>query len=320
MKVKVSSHINNIGRALRKHSPEILMFAGMATAVTSTVLACKATLRAEDIIFDMHEEVGVNCPDGEVKKVKFRAYCQVAKEYAVPAMTMAAAFGMIFAGNATQRKRYAELAAAYTGLNQAYIAYRKAVREKFGADVDRELLTGATTETMTEIGEDGKKTKKKILVADPNAMYSPYARFFDESSKYWEKDPQMNLDFLMRQQHYWNDYLRRHGHVYFNDVLRSLDIPESSWTNAGWVYDKTNPNIDSEIDFGIFSNIYRPKVRDFVNGYEPVIILDFNVDGDISYLLAKTEAKSFKFEKLPMNYRKTPGGKLIPLEGSDDNA
>ena len=34
------------------------------------------------------------------------------------------------------------------------------------------------------------------------------------------------------------------------------------------------------MDFGLF-DIYKAKARDFVNGYEPAIILDFNVVGDI---------------------------------------
>ena len=34
------------------------------------------------------------------------------------------------------------------------------------------------------------------------------------------------------------------------------------------------------VDFGIY-DINKPKNRDFVNGYERTILLDFNVDGDI---------------------------------------
>ena len=47
---------------------------------------------------------------------------------------------------------------------------------------------------------------------------------------------------------------------------------------VGWVYDEKNQNGDNYVDFGIF-DIYSPKARDFVNGLEKVIVLDFNVDG-----------------------------------------
>ena len=36
------------GMKLKKHSPEILMGLGIAGTVTSTVLACKATLKIDD--------------------------------------------------------------------------------------------------------------------------------------------------------------------------------------------------------------------------------------------------------------------------------
>ena len=49
------------------------------------------------------------------------------------------------------------------------------------------------------------------------------------------------------------------------------------------VYDPKNPDHegDNYVDFGIY-DIYREKARDFVNGRERVILLDFNVDGDIT--------------------------------------
>ena len=49
---------------------------------------------------------------------------------------------------------------------------------------------------------------------------------------------------------------------------------------VGWVYDEDNPLGDNYVDFGIY-DINREKTIDFVNGYERVILLDFNVDGNI---------------------------------------
>ena len=49
---------------------------------------------------------------------------------------------------------------------------------------------------------------------------------------------------------------------------------------VGWVYDENNEVGDNYVDFGIY-DINKPKARDFVNGYEKVIVLDFNVDGNI---------------------------------------
>ena len=53
---------------------------------------------------------------------------------------------------------------------------------------------------------------------------------------------------------------------------------------VGWVYDEANTFGDNFVDFGIFDTT-RSKARDFVNGYEKVIVLDFNVDGYILDLI-----------------------------------
>ena len=47
--------------------------------------------------------------------------------------------------------------------------------------------------------------------------------------------------------------------------------------SVGWIYDKNN---EYKVDFGIYDT-HKAANRDFVNGYERTILLDFNVDGDI---------------------------------------
>ena len=87
--------------------------------------------------------------------------------------------------------------------------------------------------------------------------------------------------FLNQQQNYANDKLRRQGYLFPNDVYDMLGIPKcKEGQTHGWVYDEKNPIGDNFVDFGIY-NISRRKNRDFVNGYEKVILLDFNHDGNI---------------------------------------
>ena len=47
---KVTRGLNKAGFQLKKHSPEILIVAGVAGAVTSAVMACKATTKLNDIL------------------------------------------------------------------------------------------------------------------------------------------------------------------------------------------------------------------------------------------------------------------------------
>ena len=73
--------------------------------------------------------------------------------------------------------------------------------------------------------------------------------------------------------------------MFLNEVYDLLGIQRSKAGNiVGWIYDEKNPVGDNFVDFGIY-DINRPKNRDFVNGYERTIILDFNVDGDILSLM-----------------------------------
>ena len=74
-----------------------------------------------------------------------------------------------------------------------------------------------------------------------------------------------------------NDKLHAHGHLFLNEVYDMLDIPRSKAGQVvGWVHTKEKP---AYVDFGIFET-YK-KNRDFVNGYERCILLDFNVTGNI---------------------------------------
>lgn len=107
---------------------------------------------------------------------------------------------------------------------------------------------------------------------------SPYARWFDDKSIAWSKDPENNKFFLLRQQDYANEKLKMRGYLFLNDIYDMLGIPRSKAGQVvGWIYDPTDATRDSYVDFGIF-NI---RNRDFVNEYEGCLLLDFNVDGPI---------------------------------------
>ena len=53
---------------------------------------------------------------------------------------------------------------------------------------------------------------------------------------------------------------------------------------VGWIYDKKNPIGDNYVDFGIYDT-NKEANRNFVNGYERTILLDFNVEGNILELM-----------------------------------
>lgn len=290
--------LSRLGLKLKKHSPEILMVTGTIGVVTSAVMACKATLKVNDILEETkqdvdkingvleNEEYADKYSEEDSKKDLVIVYVQtgikLAKLYAPSVILGTLSLGAMITSNNILRKRNVALAAAYTVLDKGFKDYRKNVVERFGEKIDKELkhnIKAKTFETVT-VDENGKekKTKEEVDICDE---ISDFARFFDEGSRYFTKDPEYNLMFLKNQERYANDKLKAKGYLFLNDVYRMLDIPETKAGQiVGWIYDEKCPNGDNYVDFGIY-NTNREKSRDFVNGYEKVILLDFNVDGNI---------------------------------------
>ena len=166
------------------------------------------------------------------------------------------------------------LTAAYAAVDEAFKRYRERVVEKYGEEEDRNLRY--ESEEIEYIDEKGK-TKKVLRASDENE-HSMYARFFDEYSPSWSKEPEYNYVFLRCQQNWANDMLRARGHLFLNEVYDMLGINRSrAGSVVGWLIGDEG---DNQIDFGIFDP-NNESARDFVNGREGSILLDFNVDGVI---------------------------------------
>lgn len=301
----VSSSFNKMGFQLKKHSPEILVVAGVVGVVASAVMACKATTKVSEILEKTKEDINSihDCANNEsmaneytsedAKKDLAIVYVQtgikLAKLYAPAVALGVLSLGSILASNNILRKRNVALAAAYATVDKGFKEYRNRVVERFGEEVDRELRHNIKAKKIEKIviGEDGKekKVKETIQVAEDPNTYSDYARFFDDGCTGWEKDSEYNLMFLRAQQQYANDKLRANGHLFLNEIYDMLGIPRTKAGQVvGWVYDAKNPIGDNYVDFGIY-DIHRETVRNFVNGYERTILLDFNVDGNILDLM-----------------------------------
>lgn len=283
----------------KKHSPEILMVTGVIGVVASTVLACKATLKAEDIIDEAKEKIdNIKLAKETFEEEKYSqedynkdmtvTYVQTgaafAKLYAPAVLLGTASIACIIGSHGIMRKRNIALMAAYKALDQSFSDYRKRVVEEFGSEKDRLLKNGIRKEVVVveETDEKGKTKSKTIEVdaLDPNGV-SQYAKFFDEGCSQWSKSPEYNLTYLRCQQNYANDLLKSRGHVFLNEVYDMIGVPRTkAGAIVGWVLGAG----DDYIDFGIFDG-ESAATRDFVNGYERSILLDFNVDGVIYDLI-----------------------------------
>ena len=295
---KITSAAHKALFKVKKHSPEILITAGVIGTVASAVMACKATTKLSDILEDSKEQINQvhnfledeRIPESQYSKedsnkdlaiIYAQTGIKLVKLYAPAVALGALSITGIVASNNILRKRNIALAAAYTTVDKTFKRYRNNVIDRFGEKIDKELRYGIKAREIEEIvvDDDGneKTVKKTVEAADPVSMYSDYAKIYDAGCNGWIKDAEFNLMFLRHTQAQANDILKRRGYLFLNEVYDMLGFQRTKAGQVmGWIYDEENPIGDNFVDFGIY-NTDIEKARDFVNGIERVIILDFNV-------------------------------------------
>ena len=298
-KTEIMKSVNGVASKtvmkLKKHSPEILVMAGIVGTVVSAVLACKATTKVAEILDEtkgtldtIHEGMETGAINGQEyttedgKKDTVVVYAQtgmkLAKLYAPAIILGTLSITSILASNNILRKRNVVLGAAYAAIDKSFKEYRGRVIERFGEQVDTELKYGIKAKKFEEIEVDPetgkeKKVKKTVMVADPN-LQSDYAVYFDSKSRHYETNPDYNRMFLKAQQAFANDKLQTRGHLFLNEVLDDLDLPR---TPAGQIVGWTKDGPDGYVNFRIVE-----VERETEDGrHEPALLLDFNVEGNI---------------------------------------
>lgn len=301
------------GAKLQKHSPEILLVAGITGAVVSTVMACRATMKVDDILDETkdtvtkihetaeNEEYADRYTEEDAKKDLTIAYTQagvkLVKLYAPAVGLGALSIVSILASNNILHKRNVALAAAYATIDQSFKDYRSNVVERFGEKIDHELRYNIKAKEIEEttVDENGNETTttKTVMAVDDPTRISGYARYFERYTRddegdtvinpYWEDSPEYNLMFLKSEEKYWNDILRaRKGRpVFLNEVYKRLGIPVSKAGQiVGWTYNPNDPSLDNFISFGLYDDGPQ-KYSDYLYGNDDGILLDFNVQGNV---------------------------------------
>ncbi len=293
---KLQKAVAVAGARLEKAAPTIFVVTGVVGLIGAGILACRSTLKVEGIVDKAKEqldEVHFCESDEEMEYSPKDAQHDKAIVYARTGLALAKLYGpsillgtgsviLILSSHRIMEQRNSALIGAYEMVAAGFEQYRNHIREEYGEDADRKALYGLSTEKIEVEKEDksGKKRKGKedIEVFDPNSI-SRYAVFFDECSTQWEPDPEYNKAFIIGMQNTANDLLHANGYLFLNTVYRLLGLPETSEGQlVGWIIGKG----DDFVDFGIYDNAYmRTEKREFINGFEPSILLDFNVDGVI---------------------------------------
>ena len=283
------------GLVVKKYSPEILMVTGVISVVGSTVMACRATLKLDEVLENSSETIEkieatrdnekiTNYSEEDAAKdvalVKVQTGVAIAKLYAPAAILMVTGVGCMLGAHGIMRKRNLALIAAYKAVEDGFAKYRKRVVAELGEEKDREFKTGVkyVTQDKEVIDENGNVTYKeeKVKVVDEDGV-SIYARYYDKNCLQWSPSASYNAHFIKNVQRFANDMLDSKGHVFLNEVYDMLGIercPEGAVT--GWVRGQG----DGYIEFGI--DFESPEYEEACKGE---VLLDFNVDGIIYDLI-----------------------------------
>lgn len=300
MSTSLKKNASRAGLKIRKNSPELLLAAGVVTMIGTVVVACRATLKADEILEnhrrkmkDIEDAKDVADHDAEAaleyddelyeqdrRNQTIKTAVEFVKVYAPVVGLAGLSIGCFIASRNITHRRYVGVVAAYNAVSEAFDMYRRRVVEECGENMDRHFRYGTTTNVVKEdvVDENGKKHKEEVVETHTNLdLPSEDAVFFDESNPNWDPNPNVSMMFLRSQQNYWNDILHVRGHVFLNEVLDSLGFEHTIVGSVvGWIEGYG----DNCIDFGLYDQ-NKENVRNFVNGKENVILLEFNHDGPI---------------------------------------
>lgn len=304
MNKSISKFAGRTSLKVQKYSPEILLGLGVASFIGTVVLACKATLSADETIHFRKKKIeeihnAKEGADNEVVdengdvvvydddlykhdlKVQYgKMVLEIGKEYAPAIAVGAFSLTCIFTSRNIMQKRYLGVVAAYNAVSTAFYEYRERVRAEEGEIMDRHYRYGTELETIetTVVDENGKKKKVEEVKEKTGTLKIPNddtARYFDESNPQWDPNPEFSMMFLRGQQNYLNDVLHTRGHVFLNEVYDALGFPHTQIGSVtGWVMGCG----DDFIDLGLYDYENSSK---FVNGNDNHILLTFNHDGCI---------------------------------------
>nr|DAU77989.1 MAG TPA: hypothetical protein [Caudoviricetes sp.] len=290
--------MSNFKLTLKKNAPTIATAAGVVGLVGTSVLASRATLKAQDVV-EQHKknvaevdssvkEIGkiereseskeelynVNDYRKEMASVWVKTGVEMLKLYG-PAIALGlASAGAIFYGHNEMQSRVAGLTSALNIAQVTLDKYRKQIEENLGTDQEKAIYD----ESQLEVEKD--KNGKIVNISVPTRDES-LGRFFDRGySSSWQPSSSDNSVFLRCQENYFNEMLSRRGYVFLNEVYTALGFEETPEGQLlGWYVEKGKEHdriefISDDWDF-VTSQVAKEVVSD------KAVWLDFKVDGVI---------------------------------------
>ena len=288
------------------HAPQIMFGFGMTCMVAGIGLTIAKSVNPDEEVIEAKEaleeakarEVEVSDAEGSVyttkdyKKdifdYKFCLLCAYAKNYALPMGLFGLSIGGFTGSYVTLNSRLGLTTAALGFTTASFSKYRKAVAERFGEEVDKELLFNLGEPKLIQDAETGD-IDYELPEALDTLPEEGLNRFFDATSRFWDKSPDINLMTVKLKQKEANTKLRARGYMTLNDVFNIFDLPKSKMGQyIGWIYD---PNKECQIIVDIYNKgTYVQKYSDIlgceddVYDGDNVLYLHFNASEVVTKL------------------------------------
>lgn len=263
---------------IKKASPELLLVGGIACIIGGTVLACKATKKADKILDEGREEVSYFPTNPEeftediaevdrdyviadnkkrVAKSKLRTLGRVAGAYAPAVALGSAGIAMIFTSHGIMRKRNGALLASYNALDAMFKTYRaRVLEEEDGKERDRRYLLGKDISELTD-GASNESELVQNVNSDAFEMLAQYPEWYDlhtcrfdaTTSRAFSMHPFSNLQRIRGAESVMTSRLHEKGYVSLNEVLHELHMDPVPWGQlVGRIWISGGENDDFEIE------------------------------------------------------------------------
>lgn len=246
--VPVMKLAGKAGNWLVKNGPKIMSVAGGAMAVGGAVMACEATLHADEVL-DRHkqkmakieeakrisdetaEEVEDVYTEKDMKRDKAIVWAETARDFVklyAPAVSVGLSGVALMQGAfwMTEHRRAAAVS-ALTSVNQMY----QNLLEKSGGQEVAGYLENPSIKALP--AEEEGKEDDEVLVLDPDKETDPFFFIFDKTNPNWADGNGflLNERFVTATLDAFNYRLSSHAvdHLWVNDILKALDMSERDY-------------------------------------------------------------------------------------------
>lgn len=253
-KPNLTKFVKDTRMLMSKHSPEILTGLGIASMITTVILAVKATPKAEKLIEEYKDERGYSLnPETKISDLPKKEVIQVAwKPYIPAAISGTVSIACLIGANSVNARRNAALATAYKLSEVALSEYKDKVVEVIGEKKEKVV--------REKIAED--RLEKNPVNNSQIFMTEKGNTLFLEpiSGQYFRSD----IEIVKKAINELNESMLNSpfGYLSVNDLYDALGLEQTSTgDDLGWCVSK-----------GIIKYDIHAKIAK--NG-EPCIVLDY---------------------------------------------